>query len=121
MPLVDTVGINNCFQTFFVSFAFMSSETKLDYKWSTQCNLELFTMYMPGIEPSIIATDADLALIAVVGKTFPRAVALLCTWHIQKNVLKHCKKGFTTDDAWNTFQNAFNNILYAKTEQDYKD
>jgi hypothetical protein len=79
MPLVDTVRIDNCFQTFFISFAFMSSEAKLDYKWSTQCNLELFTMYMPSIKPSIIATDADLALIAAVGKTFPRAVALLCT------------------------------------------
>ena len=31
MPLVNTIGIDSCNKTFFVSFAFMSSETDLDY------------------------------------------------------------------------------------------
>jgi hypothetical protein len=73
MPLVDTVGIDSCNKTFFVSFAFMSSETDLDYMWATQCNLELYTLHMPSVEPSIIATDAEPALIGAVHKVFPKA------------------------------------------------
>jgi hypothetical protein len=79
-------------------------------------------MYLPlSVKPSIIATDADAALIKAVSKVFPNAVALLCQWHIQKNVVKHCKGGFATDKAWQTFERAFNAVFYAKTEQDYED
>jgi hypothetical protein len=31
MPLVDTVGIDSCNRTFFVSFAFMFSKADADY------------------------------------------------------------------------------------------
>jgi hypothetical protein len=79
MPLVDTVGIDNCNRTFFVSFAFMSSEADADYEWSVQCNLKLYQLHMTTIDgPSIIATDAEPALIKAVHKKFPKAVALLC-------------------------------------------
>jgi hypothetical protein len=57
------------------------------------------TIFVPGVETSIIATDADPALIKAVYETFLKAVALLCQWHIQKNVAKHCKSGFATDKA----------------------
>jgi hypothetical protein len=100
MLLVNTVGINNCNRTFFISFAFMSSETNVDYKWSTQCNLELYQLHVPTVDgSSIIATNAEQALITAVHKKFPQATALLCLWHVQKNVLKHCKGGFVTDEA----------------------
>jgi hypothetical protein len=122
MPLVDTVGIDNCNRTFFISFAFMSSETNKDYKWSTQCNLELYQLYVPTVEGlSIIATNVDAALIKAVHKKFPKAVALLCQWHVQKNILKHCNGGFVTDETWKAFEKAVNNIFYAKTKQDYED
>jgi hypothetical protein len=79
MPLVDTVGINSCNKTFFVSFAFMSSEADPDYDWATRCNLELYTLYLPrGVKPLIIATNAEPALVKAVSKVFPNAVALLC-------------------------------------------
>ena len=122
MPLVNTVGIDNCNRTFFISFAFMSGETDADYEWSTQCNLELYQLHVPTVDgPSIIATDVEQALITVVHKKFPQATALLCLWHVQKNVLKHCKGGFVTDEAWKAFEKAVNDIFYAKTEQDYED
>lgn len=122
MPLVDTVGIDSCNKTFFISFAFMSSETDLDYEWVTQCNLELYTKYLPrGIKPLIIATNADLALIKAVHKVFPNTIALLCLQHIQKNISKHCKGGFATNEAWIAFEKDYNSVFYAKTEQDYKD
>jgi predicted HNH restriction endonuclease len=76
---------------------------------------------VPGVEPSVIATDADPALIGAVHKVFPNAVALLCLWHIQKNVAKHCKAGFATDEAWKAFEKEYNAVFYAKTEQDYED
>ena len=77
---------------------------------------------MPTVDgPVIIATDAEPALIKAVHKKFPKAVALLCLQHVQKNILKHCKGGFLTDEAWKAFDDAVNNIFYAKTEQDYKD
>ena len=77
MPLVDTIGIDNCFQTFFVSFAFMSSEIDLDYMQATQCNLELNTLHVPSVELLIIATNAKPTLIGAIHKVFPKAQALL--------------------------------------------
>ena len=72
MPLVDTVGIENCNKTSFISFAFISGETDMDYEWSTQCNLELYQLHVPTVDgPSIIATDVELALIKAVHKEFP--------------------------------------------------
>ena len=35
MPLIDTISIDNCNKTFFISFAFMSGETNTNYEWST--------------------------------------------------------------------------------------
>jgi hypothetical protein len=79
MPLVNTIGIDNCNRTFFISFAFIFSETNVDYKWSTQCNLELYQLYMATMDgPLVIATNAEAALIKAVHKNFPKVEALLC-------------------------------------------
>jgi hypothetical protein len=73
------------------------------------------------IEPSIIVIDADGALINAIKAKIPIAQAFLCQWHIQKNVLKHCKVGFATNEEWDKFEKAFNGILYTPIEEEYKD
>ncbi len=44
---------------------------------------------------------------------------LLCTWHINNNVLINCKKSFFTKEAWETFFNEWKSIMYAEFESEY--
>ncbi len=44
---------------------------------------------------------------------------LLCTWHINNNVLINCKKSFFTKEAWETFFNEWKSMKYAQFESEY--
>ena len=44
-------------------------------------------------------TDRDLALMSVLGDTFPDASCLLCRWCINKNIHSKQKKSFQTSEA----------------------
>jgi hypothetical protein len=41
MPLVNTAGIDNCNNSFFISTAFISGEAEDDYNWATKSNVDL--------------------------------------------------------------------------------
>ena len=46
------------------------------------------------INPGVIITDADLALMKAIGAVFPQAHHLLCFWHIQSNIKASAKDMF---------------------------
>ena len=50
----------------------------------------------------MIVTDRDIAFMNACDKVFPDAQKYLCRWHIQENIGKHFKKGFTDED-WRKF------------------
>jgi hypothetical protein len=37
--------------------------------------------------PKVIATERELALMDAISDEFPSATNVLCTWHIEKNVV----------------------------------
>ena len=122
MPLVNTASIDNCNNSFFISTGFLSGEAEDDYNWIVECNVDLWALACSSATiPQVAVTDADGALIKAIKAKLPTSKAFLCKWHVQKNVVKHCKAGFDTDEDWDKFEKAFNSILNATTKQAYED
>ena len=123
MPLMVTVGINNCGKTFFISFAFLLDQTEESYTWALSCNKELFAqLNTPTVilGPGAIATDCDQALRNATSKVFPESPALLCAWHATKNIQQHCKLAFSTEKDQESFEKAWQALVKSKTEEEYE-
>jgi hypothetical protein len=83
MLLVNTISIDNCNNSFFVSAGFISGKGEADYNWIVQCNVDLWDFACGvGIKPGIAVTDADGALIKAVEAKSLTSQAFLCQWHV---------------------------------------
>ena len=111
MPLLHIVGISSCNSTFTAALAFLRGETAADYAWS----LENIREYLHPRVPEVLVTDRDLALMSAITEAFPSAANLLCTWHIEKNFLAQCKKGFV-EDEWDSFLGKWRTVVQSETE-----
>lgn len=87
MPLLDMDGVDACERSFCIAFAFLSGETDEDYSWALQ---HLRSLYERDL-PSVVLTDRCLAAINAAATWFPLSKGLLCTWHVNKAVLQHCR------------------------------
>ena len=47
---------------------------------------------------------------------FPASKNLLCRWHIEKNVLTHCKKHVNAEDKRDSFIKDYTDIVYSSNE-----
>ncbi|KAL4590600.1 hypothetical protein LXL04_003537 [Taraxacum kok-saghyz] len=59
-------------------------------------------------------TNRELALMNAIKKVFPNTTNLLCIWHIEKNVLAHCKKHFDAE-GFDNFMASWINVAYSTT------
>lgn len=75
------------------------------------------------LNPIVIITDAEKGLIAGILLVFalPETNHLLCVWHINKNIVVHCKNCFQTDEAWQEFHATWQTVLYADTEEKFEE
>nr|XP_004507516.1 protein FAR-RED ELONGATED HYPOCOTYL 3-like [Cicer arietinum] len=87
MPLLEIIGVTSTEMTFCVGFAYLQSERVDNFTWALQMVKEQITSG----EVEVIVTDRDLALMNAVENVFPKAVNLLCLFHICKNVKVKCK------------------------------
>lgn len=71
MPLLNVVGITSTYQTFNAGFAFLSSEKQDTYKWA----LKKFKKHWR-VDPKVIATDCEAALMTAIRDTFPKQKTL---------------------------------------------
>ncbi|XP_045792850.1 PKS-NRPS hybrid synthetase cheA-like [Trifolium pratense] len=84
MPLFEIVGFTSTEKTFNVAFAWLSNEKEDNFIWALQqlrCLLRRETNL-----PKVILTDRDLALMNAIPAVFPEAAALVCRFHVKKNV-----------------------------------
>ena len=51
--------------------------------------------------------------------TFPQTQNLLCVWHIEKNVVSHCKQHFATGEEWEEFLRHWTRVVKSGTTEDY--
>ena len=86
MPLLDIVGSTACNGTFYVAFAFLSTEKQESYDFVLN-NLANVYRQLTLPPPKTILTDKDKALLKSINEIFPRTDSMLCHWHINKNLL----------------------------------
>lgn len=85
-------------------------ETVKDYEWVLQCIKNLY-LVLDISDLDIIIIDADPSIIRAISHKFPLAAHLLYLWHLNKNVLSHCKKLFEDNESWTEFYETWNKIL----------
>ena len=74
----------------------MMSEKEDNVSWALERCREL--LRSKDIYPKVVVTDQDNALMNVVGTVFAEATALLCEYHIERNVRAKCKTNCKVKD-----------------------
>ena len=105
--------------SFYIAFAFLESEEEVDFIWVLE-KLKALYRHLGLRDPCVIVIDRDLVLMNAIAIVFAMAVILLCIWHINMNVLKHCKPAFYTQEKWEIFYNAWRKVVQAPNEDEYK-
>lgn len=90
MTLLNIIGNTGMNKTVHLAQAFLNRETFNDFLWTMTELKKLLTKH--GIPfPQVIFTDRDLALSNALEIVFPSIPALLCLWHIIKDVETHAR------------------------------
>jgi histone-lysine N-methyltransferase SETD2 len=117
LVIVDHISLNT---TFYVDFAFLTKEMKKNYIWM----LETFQKYLREENifiSDVLMTNRDLRLINVLHLIFFTVKHLLCVWHVNKNVLTHCKSDFIIKEAWEKFYSKWQTMMYAHIIEIYQE
>ncbi|KAE8215912.1 hypothetical protein CF319_g8971 [Tilletia indica] len=115
MPFVHFVGLTGTSSTFCSAVALVTREREEDYTWV----LKEYKKMMDDLEIHVIVTDRDAALGNAIAQIFPQAQHNLCRWHINKNIVTNCKQYFS-EDAFVDFQQSWNQLVGACTEEEYE-
>ena len=118
MPLLVITGVTNLNTTYYLAFCFLRAEETDDYAWALEQLRELL-LHVEVPDPGCIITDRELKCISQIKEVFPQTQHLLCIWHINKNVVAHCKKHFADTESWETFYKQWNEVVYAHTTADF--
>jgi hypothetical protein len=81
---------------FNVGFAFLKNEKEDNLKWALETCLSLLKSKEAG--PKVVVTDRDKSLMNAVEIALPNSTALLCRYHISKNVRAKFKTLCTAKD-----------------------
>lgn len=115
LPFVQVVGMASTNQSFSVAHAFISAEKIENYVWVLE---RIKAMLVDCMEPRVIITDRDFALMNACEQIFPKANKYLCRFHIQQNINRNSKKRFT-DKEWKEFCRSFSTLCESSTERIY--
>ena len=119
MPLLHITGITGSSKTFSVAFCFLSHETQDYYNWALQCLLTVFESNNIPI-PTVFVTDREQALINSLSTTFPTSSHMLCTWHIQKNLLTNAAKTIKDKSRKKEMLKHWNNLIQLPLESEFR-
>jgi hypothetical protein len=124
MPLLDMIGVDACQRSFCIAFAFLSGEAEDDYLWALNRLKSLYEVCNTRL-PSVVLTDRCIACMNAVASCFPSSASLICLWHANKAVLRHCQKSLTDSDggleAWNEFYESWHSMMRSPDEQTFSD
>ena len=113
MPLLNIVGITSTYATFNACFAFLNEETEETYSW-------VLRHFSNVVDPKVLCTDRELALMNAISTVFPSCQNLLCRWHINKNIVANCKTGFSDED-WGKFMDEWNFMVSSTSIQAFEE
>lgn len=114
-PLVQVVGLTCTYKSISLAHAFIQKERADNFKWVTDRIKDMLGNCM---EPRVIVTDRDLALMNAVSHAFPLAYCCLCRWHISENISKYHKKSFNGKN-WAKFEHLWKTLCNSPTEVKY--
>jgi hypothetical protein len=117
LPLMDVVGVASTGQTFVVFNALLSGESQENYTWAFERARAMQT-FPRILDPEVMATDRDLALMNSKEEEYPETKNVVCIWHINKNMAANCKRHFDGPD-WETCEGMLHQIAGAPTPEDY--
>ena len=88
-PLI-IFGFTDIQRKFFpIAYMFTSRERELDFNHFFSSLLSVFNMFSINIQPTYIVIDASYALANSIKTMFPKAIILMCWFHLKQNVRKH--------------------------------
>lgn len=119
MPLLVITGQTALNTTFYVAFAFLGHENEEYYTWAL-IQLQLLYRKLGLLDPTAIITDCEPGLLPAMRNLWPTVSHLLCVWHINTNVLTQCRKKFDTEEAWEKFNNAWKEVVYASSLEEFE-
>ncbi|GAU30678.1 hypothetical protein TSUD_39020 [Trifolium subterraneum] len=124
MPLFEIVGVTSTEMSYNIGFAFIANEKEENFTWVLEMCLTL--LKCKDTVPKVVVTDRDTALMNAVAKIFPNSTALVCQYHIYKNVRAKCKSLCSSKDVkskqlWNTVMGAWEEVMYSPSEESYVD
>jgi transposase-like protein len=90
MPLFNIIGLTPRGGTFYIAFGFISDEREGSFRYILERLADLYT-FLRLQPPAAVVTNKDDALLNAIWNTWPSTAALICIWHINKNILSHAK------------------------------
>jgi alpha-glucosidase len=122
MPLFEIVGVTSTQETFNVAYAFLTNEREDNFKWALIACRSLLKDN-EGM-PKVIITDRDKSLMNAVEIVFPNSTALVCRYHIYKNVRAKFKnlcraKDQKMDDLLETLRLQWESLVESTSEEAY--
>ncbi|KAI3882556.1 hypothetical protein MKW92_018314 [Papaver armeniacum] len=108
IPYFHVVGFSSTGHSFTVAYAFLEEESEGNFGWLLT---QLKSLFFPDNLPSIFVTFGEPLLLN----------RLLCTSHIEQDIVSNCKKAFESEDTWNEFYNDWERVWKAKSKEDYED
>jgi MULE transposase domain len=96
MPLLHFNGVTPNNNFFSAAFCFMPGEGEEECTWAVEQFKHL--VFYDLAEPEAFITDNDKALRKALSQVFEGVPRILCSWHIQQNVLHRVKKTWRLAD-----------------------
>jgi len=118
MPLLHLAGVTGNNKSFSVAFCFLAEENVDYYTWALECfNSAISCHHLP--PPEIIITDRELALMNAIEKVLPNTIHMLCTWHIEKNILTNASKITKDPEEVKQIMSHWSNLIKISTTSDF--
>jgi len=114
-PLVQVIGLTSTSKSVSVAHAFIQKERGDNFIWVLDRIRDMLENCM---EPRVIVTDRDLALMNAVRQSFPDATCCLCRWHIEENIAKYHKKSFSAAN-WERFKHHWKTLCDSESDASY--
>ena len=102
LPLLHVVGITSTNATFTLCYCFMRNVTTADYCWAMNKLKDLIYNWVITHQLTFV-TDRELALMTALSELFPTTKALLCRWHICKNIFAKQRTAFQAQEDFDHF------------------
>ncbi|XP_076925418.1 protein FAR1-RELATED SEQUENCE 5-like [Bidens hawaiensis] len=115
-PFVQYIGVKSTSKSFCIAHAVLLRERQTDFTWALG---HLKGMLEDSIEPHVIVTDRDTALMNSRKQVFPNANGNLCRWHIRENIMKKWK-GIYESEAREDFALLWSVLCESPTFNDYE-